>query len=87
MLAIGLASCGHLDDRDIYLVLSVIHDACDRIGQSESEIIQNVMAHISDKGRDVLSRWSIRDVNSKSIEAMGYTTSTGSDGFAYVRLW
>lgn len=87
MLAIGLASCDQLDDRDAYLVLAVLHDACDRIGKNEAEIIQAVMPYVSDKGRGVLSSWFIRDDNSKSIESMGYTTSIGSDGFGYVRSW
>lgn len=73
------------DPRDVLLVLSLLHDAVEKVGDIPNTIFNEAGALF--RGSPLLSDFLNRSEEDKSIDAMGYKESNNEDGFLYVRTW
>jgi hypothetical protein len=75
------------DWRDNVSVVSLHHDAAQRIGVSSENIFETVARLVSKTPADGLRSFLHRSARDKSIEAMGYVVEADNDGVRYRRTW
>ena len=73
------------DEREVLLVLSLLHDAAMKVSGSAKEIFAEGGAVLG--GAKLLNGFLRRSDADKHIKAMGYEESETEDGFLYVRTW
>ena len=74
-----------VDPRDVLTVLSLLHDAANKITGNPKDIFKEVTSIYIDA--DFLIDFLNRSDEDKSIDAMGYEESKCEEGFVYKRTW
>ncbi|HVW24903.1 MAG TPA: hypothetical protein VHC69_06005 [Polyangiaceae bacterium] len=86
-LVAAIADGWVLDVRENVSALSLLHDACVRLGRNPDEEFDRVRAYASAKVAEGLTRFLARKPEDKAIKAMGYRAGADADGFRYERTW
>ena len=86
-LAAVVAEGWGTDPRENLMVVSLLYDAAARLGLDPAEAFGKVLPFATQSVKDSFGRFFTRSAEDQSIEAMGYTTNTDSQGFRYERTW
>lgn len=86
LLALGLDGW-RFDWRENLLVVCLHYDAAKRIGLNPDELFEEAAKLLPNEASKGLQAFLRRPEKDKSLEAMGYVTTTDADGFRYERMW
>jgi hypothetical protein len=86
LLALGIDGWRN-DWRDNVTILSVHHDAAQRLSVVAEPVFERAAALLSPKVATAFAGFLERTPATKSISAMGYVASSDDDGFRYLRSW